>query len=196
MMIDTLGALNALPKITDYSALREGDILFFSGTDAISDVIKDATDSIWSHVGLLTFDARLGGWEVLQAYQPQVIPVPLPWFLSNASNSGAPYEGSIAVGRWNGITPEKAATAVRFGLTQVGKGYGTLTIGDIALHILARRLPPITPNGKNWICSELVQQEYFAAGLSIPTDANGFCSPGDCGDPKEVEAIGSLLLAA
>jgi hypothetical protein len=180
----TAESLAALPKI-DLSALQEADGIFCSGTDPISRAIEGVTGSIFSHVGMATWDRRAGGWQILQAYQPEVQLVPLDRFVAN-------YGGSVAVARWSGITPEQAQTAVCFGLTQLGLGYGTMTIADIVAHMIDRHLPPIRPDGHDWICSQIFQSEYILAGLSIPTDQNGFCDPGDCWMPPQMIAVGRL----
>jgi hypothetical protein len=192
----TIAGLATFPRITDYSMLREGDLLFCSGLDAASKIIEEATCSIWSHVAMLTLDPRDGEWHVLQAYTPNVNCPPLSWMLQNADNTGKPYNGSIAIGRWSNGTTAQFAKAIKFGLSQLEIGYGIWTDVSIAMHIILRRLPPITPSGKNWICSQLVQAAFSVAGMMIATDLNGFCDPGDCWSPDEVVPVGTLLLAA
>lgn len=188
MIPPTLQSLASLPKL-GVSDLQEADALFFSGTDTASRLIEFGTHGIISHVGLATFDVRCNFWQCLHAYTPMVYPAPLGDFVER-------YGGSVFVGRWDGILPFQAKSAVAFGLSQIGRGYGALTIVDIAIHIVERNPGPIVQDGKTWICSELFQREYFEAGLNIPTDANGFCDPNDIAAVPQMRAIGTLKLAA
>jgi len=186
----TPASLASLPLIgTD--VLQPGDGLYFAGTDALSRVIEDLTGSIVGHVAVVVI---IGGQAfVLEAYAPFVRLVPLNWYLTNYNNTGKPYPGSIIVGRWNSTTSQQIDAAIAFGMRQLGISYSDWTLAEIAVHMIDRELPPILPDGKHWVCSQMFQSEYFAGGMPIPDNEDGTIYPGDCWTVPQIAAVGLLL---
>lgn len=188
----TLETILALPLIMPDN-LREGDAILFHGTDFISRGIETFTNSPFSHTGLATYDMRTSAWDIIEATPPEVRETPIAWYLTNYQGSGQPYPGMIVVVRWSGITPDQQSTITKFALLQRSLGYDTALDADIAEYLVAR-IPMPEENGKQWICSELVQASYAKAGLAIrPSEDGVICVPNDIWTTPAFEAVGRLV---
>jgi hypothetical protein len=180
----------ALPLIPP-AMLQEGDMLLCRGTDLASILIEIRG---WpSHVMFASLDPRDGEWGVIQATEEQgVAEVPLDFYSKNYGFSGSPYPGKIVVARIAGVTPDQAAIARNYGLSQRGAGYDTEEIVSIAAHILAR-LPTITPTVGRWICSGLAWAQWHEAGIDLPVDPRGYVGPSDLPLDPRVSYVGRLI---
>ena len=187
----SLSQLAALPVLTT-AQLQNGDGVFFAGNDWLSGLIEDVTGSIFSHIGTA---AQIGGvWCVIHSFSPFVHPLPISRVLTNWQNTGKSYPGSIAIGRWNGITPEQAATAIAFGASQFGVAYSDMDVVKDAMREAGFPIAPESPDGRSWDCSLVFATEYFAAGCPIPPNPRGFTAPGDCWTPASMQPVGTLLI--
>jgi hypothetical protein len=188
----TIEQLGSLPRLTDFSSLQNGDGLFFAGNDWLSGLIEDVTGSIFSHVGIA---AQLEGiWCVVHAFSPFVHSLPLTRVLQNWQNTGKSYPGSIAIARWNTMTPTQAVMAISVGVSQFGVAYSDMDVVKDSMREAGFPIAPESPDGKSWDCSLLFAAEYFAVGCAIPPNIKGFTAPGDCWAPAQMQPVGTLLL--
>lgn len=158
--------------------LRSGDLLFCSGSYLFSGLIQRFTRSVWSHVGVIYRDQDLGRIFILESETGiGVRLVPLSKYLRDYHGRRRPYRGQIVVGRVQpAIQPEQVRKAVRHGVDQLTRPYDNLEILRIAARILLR--VSRHTRDRKFICSELVDECFRAAGISFDRRDN-YISPDD-----------------
>lgn len=171
--------------------LCTGDILFCSGTSVISEQIKNFTNSIYSHVGLI-FTANIAGRRipfVVEAVTPAVVVIPLEQILHNYKQSGKPYPGKLYVGRCvDGLNMEQCSNMMTSALKCVGKQYDTASIIKQAFNkIFGADLTD--KDHHRLICSELVGCAYAAAGINLKKDRHGYWTPGSIGRDSQIIVV-------
>lgn len=145
--------------------LRPCDLLLASGNYFVSKVIKAATRSSWSHVGVIYESSDLGGYYVAEAVESMGIRlVPLWRFTANYRNR-KPYNGKVFIGRLQLPTAFDTAKALHFAAKQLGKQYDYAENVRIAAEIVT---------GKKWKldndlynCAEYAARQFEAGGLIL-----------------------------
>lgn len=126
-------------------ALQNGDIVFQSGQRGQANAIKKATDSEWSHVGVVF--QREGQWWVLEAVQPVKYTKLDDFIKRNPKSFHARRLKDSSV-----ITPECLALAQTWGARQLNKNYDLKFLWD----------------DEKLYCSELVWKIYkHAADIEL-----------------------------
>ena len=187
--------IRALPAQTYDEArsnLRSGDLIFCSGSYAFSGLIQRFTRSVWSHVGVIYRDESLGRVFVLESEAGiGVRLVPLSKYLRDYHGRRRPYRGEIVVGRVNpDIDGEQVRRAVSYGMDLLTRPYDNSEILRIAMRI-AFRIGRRTRDRK-YICSELVDECYRAAGIRF-TRPDNYVSPNDIWCNDCVQAYARVL---
>lgn len=175
--------------------LRDGDILICSGRGLFSTMIQQATNSIWSHVGLILRLETLDRVMLLESVEPAgVRTVRLSKYLTGYADD-APYQGGLAVIRHQAFTqradPAALQTLARYAVDQFGHPYDKHDIARIAARIMSARVP-FTREQQNrikrnqeYICSEYVARCYETVGIHVPWNRKGFIAPADfAADPQ------------
>lgn len=172
--------------------LRSGDLVFCSGSYLFSGLVQKFTGSVWSHVGIVHRDDNLGRVFILESETGiGVRLVPLSKYLRDYHGRRRPYRGQIVVGRMAPeLTPEQARTAVSFGMDLLTKPYDNWEILRIALRILLR--VGKRTRDRKFICSELVDECFDAAGLTF-TRPDNYISPDDIWRNAAVAVQGRIL---
>jgi len=119
-MISTIMASHAglkRLKVENPYNLQNGDIVFQEANDAQAKAVKAATNSRWSHVGIVFF--HQGAPWVLEAVQP-VKSTPLKAFIARCPRSF--YAMRLKNANLH-ITPTNIAKARQYGQLQIGKNY-------------------------------------------------------------------------
>jgi len=178
--------------------LRSGDLLLCQGTSPMSQLIQHATQSRWSHVGLLW---RLEGLQrvlVLESVESiGVRAVAMEQYVTNYADTGQPYPGIVCVARHTRF-PTDAVLLQRLSqeaVTLLGTRYDGREIAGIALRIMGQVLgmPPHAPHANTrLICSEFVQRLYAQVGLDIPYDPRGFIAPKDFATCPDIVVLGAV----
>lgn len=168
--------LTVLPYDRVREELRSGDLLFCSGSYLFSGLIQRLTGSVWSHVGVVYRDEALGRVFLLESETGiGVRLVPLSKYLLDYHGRRRPYRGQIVVGR---VTPtlgqEQVRQAVSYGMDLLTRPYDNGEILRIAMRILFRRGRRV--RDRKYICSELVDECFQAAGLNF-TRPDNYISP-------------------
>lgn len=163
--------------------IYNGDILFCSGTSAISKEIKKVTKSEFSHVGLL-FTYKVGTQKVvfvIEAINPVISIIPLEQYFVNYKQTGKAYPGKLFIGRLDGgLTLEQSALIHKCAVAQIGKNYDNASILKQAFNYLFKTNLQ-DKDTHRLICSELVAMAYKAAKIPMLKDDCGFCTPGSIG---------------
>ncbi len=182
--------------VQPYDALREslrtGDLVFCSGSYIFSGIIQKFTGSVWSHVGIIYRDDKLGRVFMLESETGiGVRLVPLSKYLRDYHGRRQPYRGQIVIGRIEPpLVTAQVNRAVSYGLDLLTKPYDNLEILRIALRI-ALRVGRRTRDRK-YICSELVDECFNAAGVKFSRPDN-YISPDDIWRNAVVAAHGRIL---
>lgn len=176
--LDTVNYDDVRPK------LRTGDIFFCSGYGFLSKTIKRLTSSPWSHVGILAHQGpRL---MAIEAVNHGVV-------MSRLSKVVRDYDGEIVLARVDGMTPAAAKIIHTEAVDRVGIKYNWLRCLQVWWRIRVRGGPPV--DGRDLICSELVERVYREAGYRFAYDPRGFCSPENVWtDPAVSRCLGRVLV--
>ena len=165
-----------------------GDILFCSGTSAISEQIKNFTNSQFSHVGLifsLTINARRVAY-VIEAIQPVISMIPLDQYFDNYKQSGKAYAGKLFIGRFKGgLTIKESCQIFDSANLCIGVGYDTASIIKQAINKVFG-LSLEDKDAHRLICSELVGNAYASAGIHLDKDKHGYYTPASIGRSEDL----------
>ena len=174
------------------ATLRSGDLVFCSGSYLFSGLIQRFTKSVWSHVGIVYRDEKLKRVFILESETGVGVRiVPVSKYLRDYHGRRRPYRGQIVVAR---VHPEpsddKVCEALSFGMDLLTKPYDNVEIFRIAARI-AFRIGRRTQDRK-FICSELVDECYRAAGVRFARSDN-FISPQDIWRDPVVALLARVL---
>ncbi|NJL12131.1 MAG: hypothetical protein HC913_03385 [Microscillaceae bacterium] len=161
--------------------VQDGDILMYSGEDEISQLIRWATRSQWSHVGILlkvaSADNRLMLLESVENMGVRLIPLSI--YIKNIEREEVEemYYARLVVARHQMLHTDKISTLLNFGLEQITRPYDREEIQRIMRRIATGEGK--IARDKAYMCSELVYECFLAAGIEIPYNHLGFISPED-----------------
>jgi len=208
---------NKFPSVrsTPYDTLRpqlcSGDVLLCSGSGVFSTLIQRATDSVWSHIGLILRVDAIDRVLLLESVEPVgVRTIRMSKYLTDYDNQGNPYPGKLAVlrhqafvervegrafhaGRVGQRLGSQASTLqdlARCAVDKFGYPYDKQQIALIAARIAANRLGFSRRERERldrpgaYICSEYVALCFEEIGIEIPWSRKGFIAPADfaCAD--------------
>jgi hypothetical protein len=173
---------NGINKISYQLAkgeIKEGDLLFCSGRYLVSELIKKASDSIFSHVALLLY------WKdhilVLESVEDDGVRViPLSHYLYNYENSKKKYNGEIYVARHQvvgspGFDKEKINKMFGKVVELLNRNYDNDEIAKIVARIglgIGRH-----KDDEEYICSEFVDECFKELEIELSRDQMGFILP-------------------
>ncbi|CAH2213511.1 YiiX/YebB-like N1pC/P60 family cysteine hydrolase [Tepidibacter aestuarii] len=173
---------NGVNQISYEQAKKEietGDILFCSGRYLVSELIKKASDSIFSHVGLLFY------WNnrivVLESVEDDgVRAVPLSHYLYNYENSKKKYNGELYVARHEVVASshfdkEKIKRMLGKAVDLLNRNYDKDEIAQIVARIglgIGRHR-----DNEEYICSEFVDECFKQLEIELSRDPKDFIYP-------------------
>ncbi|WP_028403433.1 YiiX/YebB-like N1pC/P60 family cysteine hydrolase [Ectobacillus panaciterrae] len=173
---------NNLKKMSYQNArmnINTGDILLCSGNHLISELIKQFSNSIFSHVGFIfIWNERILVMESVEDDGVRI--VPLSHYLYNYENSQKPYDGTLYIGRHQALdAPEFDHESIN---KMLGKAADLLNLNydkDEIAKILSRIVLGVTKHVDNneYICSEFVDVCFKQIGIEFPRDSTGFIYP-------------------
>lgn len=182
--------------------LQSGDILLASGNGVVSNLIRKATDSSFSHVGLILQLETSGQWLVLESVETRGVRcVTLEdGYLTNYCDSGCAYDGRLMVARCDELKNTVAAMTKLYtrAFSLLGDHYNKEEIFEIGTRIVAAKLG-VRANGKlqtgtKYICSEYVYACLCAAGVKLAYDKDGFIAPKDIAQAPSVNPVVQLAI--
>ena len=177
--------------------LQSGDILLCSGEGLTSRLIREATGSIFSHVGLILKLAISDQWLVLESVETKGVRcVSLAeGYLSNYNGNGAPYPGQLFIARHRCVKAKAEYLPIMYqrAFSLLGDHYNEKAIFEIAARIGMKKIG-IHPNGDlqpghRYICSEFVYACFQSLNIKLAFDPAGFIAPADLANDPEVEPL-------
>lgn len=175
--------------------IRDGDLLFCSGSAPMSKMIQWATMSCWSHVGLLMWVESIDRLVVLESVESiGVRSVPLRSYLTDYNGSGKSYPGRLVIARHGAMAQNSTAAARarlgQFAVDRLGYSYDSQQIAMIAARImgglfLGKRDARLPADNRAFICSEYVWYAYNELGIAVQPNERGYVAPSDlAADPN------------
>ncbi|HXA39449.1 MAG TPA: hypothetical protein VNW53_10645 [Phenylobacterium sp.] len=198
---DVLQTLKPQPYDSIREVVRDGDLLLCSANDGFSRLIRWATRSPWSQLGIAFRLEEVDRVLVLECVEKiGVRAVPLSTFISRTSSGVHPYPGKILLARHGAMAaktrrkPWKKMAA--FAFQRLGDRFSQAETFKIALRIavsrFGRRLHPSLGPKDEFICSEYVARCLKAVGVEVPWDGLGFVAPSDIANDPRVEAVAQI----
>jgi uncharacterized protein YycO len=162
-----------------YASLRPklltGNLFFCSGNYFVSQVIREFSESPWSHVGIIIRFETLDRVLLLESVEDTGVRlVPLSKYLDDYEDNRR-YDGVLAVAEFDGFAPAQGGDLTRFAMDELGQPYDKDEIAKIVARIALGIGRP--KEDREYICSELVYECFRAAGYRFKFDRRGFISP-------------------
>jgi len=194
----TLDELTTIPKIK-YPLLRAhvtaGDILFYSGDDDISMLIREVTNSMWSHVGIVfkidNLD-RILLLESVETFGVRLIPVSryIKGIAEEMEQNDAKPNARLIIARHTQLTEAHIRPFINFGLDQIAQPYDLDEIRRIMQRIRTGEGKAI--RDRAYMCSELVFECFDAIGIEFKYNTLGFISPQDIWADENIKAVAEI----
>jgi hypothetical protein len=195
-------------QVSDYHDMRgkikNGDILICSGTGFFSAMIQRATDSVWSHVGIILRLDEIERVMLLESVEPiGVRTIRLSKYLNGYDDKQKkPYKGGFVIIRHkefdNRVDKVALKEMARFAVEKLGHPYDKDEIAKIAARIMSAKIP-FTPKQKRkirrdneYICSEYAARCYESIGIEVQWNKRGFIAPSDFAADPNFELFGVL----
>jgi hypothetical protein len=176
------------------NVLKTGDIFLCSGNYLVSQLIKEVSTSMFSHVGIIV---KWGEHILLMesVEDDGVRIVPLDHYLYNYENSNQKYNGSLYVARHNLLAnlnneDENIKTLTKTGLNLLNRSYDKNEIARIIARIglgMGKH-----KDNNEYICSEFVNECFKKIGIEIMTGPEGFIFPEHIAADQNVEPIAQI----
>ena len=187
--------------------LQSGDMILCSGNYPISNIIREVTNSEYSHVGILrpsTAWTHKTEWYVYESVES--VGVRSTWFygqyLLSYGKTRYPYDGRIDIVRNKKLSEisdcpyctQKTKPVFEKRLFDkaeelIGHKYNNKEITDIVKRIILNRHSGHPVDHGKYICSEYVYFCFKAAGIDLYYDDRGFISPKNILEDENVELI-------
>jgi Permuted papain-like amidase enzyme, YaeF/YiiX, C92 family len=184
------------PKVT-YQALRDtvksGDILFYSGEDEVSKLIRWATHSIWSHIGIIVKIDKLNRVLLLESVENMGVRlIPLSKYIKNIEEYAdeEKFDARLVIARHRLLSSRKIKKMLSFGIDQITRPYDHHEIQRIIQRIIAGEGK--ANRDRAFMCSELVYECLSIVDIEIAFNPMGFISPEDIWTNPHIEVIAEI----
>jgi len=198
---DVLERMQPRPYDELRGLVQDGDLFLCSAHDPFSRLIRWATKSPWSHIGIALRVPHIDRILVLECVAKLgTRAVALSDFITRTSDGTTPYPGRILLARHDGLRDGPDPATIRrlseYALDRLGTPYSNAETAKIGARVAAGRLNIKLPGrlmpDNEFICSEYVARCYAHAGLPIPWDGLGFVAPGDFAADPAVQAVAQV----
>jgi uncharacterized protein YycO len=180
-----------------YPALRQtvqaGDLLFYSGEDEVSRLIRRATQSLWSHIGIIFKIENLDRILLLESVESMGVRlIPVSRYIKNVENeeNDGKYDARLVIARHQALKPEQVKPFINFGIDQISRPYDLAEIKRIIERIQKGKGKIIRDEA--YMCSELVYECFAKVGIEIPYNELGFISPQDIWIEENIQVIAEI----
>lgn len=186
--------INSMTEV-DYETIRDnlnsGDILFAAGDYLISKAIQNATNSPWSHIGIIVKLESINRVFLLESVEDMGVRlVPLSKYLRDYENN-KPYKGALVLARIQNSNSLNQDAMLQFGFNEITKPYDKDEIAKIIARIalgIGRR-----NRDREYICSELVYECFSRAGKEFEFNRKDFISPEDIWIDSDISVMHRIL---
>lgn len=166
------------------SEVRTGDLLLCSGTSPFSEIIKAATESDFSHVGVIVRWDNIDRIMVFESVESVgVRPVVLSSYVRDYKGSGKGYPGRIMIARHKKFDEvADVKKFVQFGSDLFSYPFDQEETIRITARILGSKMGIMTDDlkrNKEYICSEYAYELFARVGIVYAYDSRGFIVPAD-----------------
>ncbi len=198
---DVLTTLPPTPYDQVRPMVQDGDLFLCSAHDPMSRLIRWATKSPWSHIGIAMRMHHIDRVLVLECVaRLGTRAVPLSEFISRTSGGTHPYPGKILLARHDAIAAQAGTGIINrlseYALDRLGTPYSNLETAKVGLRVAAGRLNVKLPGrlmpDREFICSEYVARCFAHVGVKVPWDGLGFVAPSDFADALELRAVAQV----
>lgn len=173
------------------SSLKIGDLIFASGNYLVSRAIKFATDSWWSHVGVIVPIPEIDRVLILESVEDHGVRlVPLSKYVSHYIGN-KPYDGAVVLARHTQFENNNSRQLMQFGADELTRPYDKDEIGKIIARITLGK--GRKKRDREYICSEIVYECFARTGISFNYNKRGFISPGDIWNDPHITVIARIL---
>lgn len=173
--------------------VHSGDILFYSGEDEVSKLIRWATNSMWSHVGILIKLDVLNRILLLESVENVGVRlIPLSKYIKNIEREEEEEDffARLVIARHCSMDDRKIQTMLNFGIDQITRPYDREEIQRIMIRIAKGEGK--AERDKAYMCSELVYECFRKVGIEIPYNHLGFISPEDIWNNPDMLPIAEI----
>ena len=173
--------------------LKTGDLFFASGDYLVSKLIQHATDSPWSHVGIIVKIDAIDRILLLESVEDMGVRIaPLSKYLHDYEG-GKPYKGRIVTARHKELTASVVTEISSFGMDELTQPYDKAEITNILARISLGIGRKKNARNREYICSELVYECFSHAGKTLNVNPKGFVSPQDLWLDEKVSLMDRIL---
>jgi len=192
--------MDQLPQIPvkSYAELRQeirsGDILLCSGTSIFSNLIQQATQSVWSHVAFILRLDVIDRIMILESVESiGVRAVTLSSYVQDYDGTGKAYPGHLMIARHKHFNQDHISNLSKYAVDLLGHPYNKQEILRIAARISMNNTnvsPQLdTLKQPEFICSEYAYTCFQSVGIHINYDPKGFIAPADFARCPEVKPL-------
>ena len=198
---DYLATSRPRPYAEVRAMVQNGDLLMCSARDVSSRMIRWATRSAWSHLGLAFWLRDVERVVVLECVERLgVRAVPLSDFVRRTSGGIEPYPGRIVLARHDALARidpiERTRAMSGFAFDRLGDRFSNREMIKIGLRIVLGRFGVTMPRrlraDDEFICSEYVARCYERAGVALRWDGLGFMAPADIARDPGMRALAEI----
>jgi len=163
-----------------YDVIQDGDILMYSGEDDVSKIIQKATQSMWSHVGILF---KIEPWKRLMLIESVenmgVRLIPLSRYIQNIEREEEEEEfyARLIIARHQQLKPEMIHRLINYSIDLITRPYDIEEIMQIMERL--RTGQGKMKRDRAYMCSEMVYECYHKIGIELNHHPFGFISPED-----------------
>ncbi len=175
--------------------IKSGDILLCSGNTFFSNLIKQTTNSMWSHVAFILRLDMIDRIMVLESVESiGVRAVSLSSYVNNYNATGKGYPGKLLLARHNQVKAANISQLSKTATDLLGYPYHNEEIARIAARISINTLgfPQHTRDPlpqREFICSEYAYICFQSIGITIDYNKLGFIAPADFMRCPQVKAL-------
>lgn len=174
--------------------IRSGDILLCSGNSFFSNMIKQATNSVWSHVAFILRLDVIDRIMVLESVESiGVRTVPLSSYVRDYNGTGKGYPGKLMLARHQDLHHSNISKLSRFATDLLGYPYATDEIAKIATRIgmgsIGITQMETLQSQREFICSEYAHVCFKSVGAHVEYNQMGFISPADFARCEKVQPL-------
>lgn len=175
--------------------IRSGDILLCSGSAVFSNMIKQATRSLWSHVGFILRLDVIDRIMVLESVESiGVRTVSLRSYVNDYNGTEQAYPGTMMIARHQDLKQENIKNLSKHAIDLLGHPYNMQEVIRIAARVSMDTIGLNIANKdeltqREFICSEYAYECFRSVGVNIDFDPMGFIAPADFARCSKVTPI-------
>ena len=182
--------------------IRSGFLLLTSGSSPMSKLIQEATNSIYSHVGFILYNAGTDRYVIYESIETVGIwNVPFSHYVRNYRSTGVGYPGRVFLAedaRIANCSSQDMTILGQHAFDLCGRAYDTRELAGIAWRLMCARVGrPVPPRKYNdlYLCSEYAEESLGTIALTYPCQHAEIIAPGDFALAPTVKVLWEIEIA-